>query len=217
MTKQIGEHGLFCLDDDDFAGVALAMQCNAEATDSALDAVNDDLNTYLSRPWLTVTNPAAVVVNNASGTLGPNGLVGEILRPTLATTNDANGMATVYVTSDLSTMMPRGVYLIGASVNWTVGALTANSIRNLLVYGVRRINGVADATTNFTDLYQVQDYQGDGGANGALTVCGFLDNTAGDVAFMASFFSHANAASNITIGINQWRMWATYIGSGLTL
>lgn len=215
MTTQIGNHGLFCLDDEDYAAVALAMQCNAEATDASLSEVNSELNTYLSRPWITVTNPNAVVVDDASGTLGPEGLVGEILRPTAATTIQVNGMAPIYVTSDLSTMLPRGLWLIGASVNWTLGALTANSIRRLLVYGVRRINGVANATTNFTDLYQIQDYQGDGGANGALTVCGFLDNTAGDVAFIASFFSHANTASDITIGINQWRLWATYLGSGV--
>jgi hypothetical protein len=94
--------------------------------------------------------------------------------------------------------------------------LTANSIRQLLVYGISSTGGALDSSTDSVDLYRLQDYQGDGGANGALTVVGFLDNTAGNIATFESFFSHANTASDITVANANWRVWATYLGSGLT-
>lgn len=217
MTDQIGNHGLFCLDEDDYAAIALAMQCNAQATTAALESSNASLNAYLGRPWQTTQNNGAIVIDDSagSGNLGPLGVVGALLRPGAGTTNLSYNMAPFYVTGDVSTFLPRGVYLMGASINWTLGALTANSIRQLLVYGVTSNGGALNSTTDFTDLYRFQDYQGDGGANGAMNVVGFLDNTAGNVASIESLFSHANTASDITVANANWRIWVTYLGSGL--
>lgn len=216
MTEQIGNHGLFCVDDDDYAAIALAMQCNAEATTTALESSNTALNSYLGRPWVSTQNNGALVIDDSSsGTLGPLGLVGAVLRPGAGTTNLSYNMSPYYITGDLTTFMPRGVYLIGASITWTLGALTANSIRQLLVYGVTSNGGALNSTTDATDIYRFQDYQGDGGANGALNVVGFLDNTAGNVASVESLFSHGNTASDITVANGAWHVWATYLGSGL--
>lgn len=219
MTEQVGDHGLFCLDDDDYAAVALAMQCNAQALDVALTDINSTTTDFLGRPWATVTNSGAAVIASGSGTLGPLNLVGEFLRPGSGAggvpISQAYNMPNNYVAGNLSTFMPRGVYLIGASINWTLAAATANSIRQLLVYGVTSDGGPLNSTVNFTDLYRLQDYQGDGGNNGALTVVGFLDNRAGNVATFESFFSHANAG-DLTVAANNWRVWATRLGSGLS-
>lgn len=224
MTDQIGNHGLFCLDDDDFAAVALAMQCNAQATNTALEGINDAVNDYLGRPWGQAISNGALVIDDAAGggQLGPLGLVGAFLRPGASgpsapatPTTTSYNMPVQYVATDPTTFMPRGVYLIGSSINWTLGALTANSIRQLLVYGISSTGGALDSSTDSVDLYRLQDYQGDGGANGALTVVGFLDNTAGNIATFEAFFSHANTASDITVANANWRVWATYLGSGL--
>lgn len=223
MTKQIGEHGLFCPDGEDYAAFALTMQCNAEATDAALTDINTSLGGYLARPWAMATLNGAVVIDDAagSGTIGPLGLVGAWIRFGAASAGPVptyqNNNLPAYSNSAPTALMPRGVYLIGAQANWTVGALTANSVRQLLVYGVTTQGGVPSPSTDYVDLYRIQDYQGDGGANGALNVVGFLDNTAGNVAYIESFFSHANTASDITIANAQWRVWAEYLGSGLTI
>lgn len=210
MTEQIGTHGLSCVTDTDYAAIALAMQCNALAVEDALTQISAPIQSATTRPWIHVVNTVAISVNNASGTTGPSGLIGEAIQPSAFATVlvQSNGIPTAFTGDNF---MPQGIYLVGTSVAWTVGAQTANSIRQLLVYGVREVGGTL---TTFSDVYRTQDFQGDGGSTGALTTVGFLDTRAGDTAHIQGFFSHANAASNLTIAAGAWRLWAVYLGAG---
>lgn len=214
MTEQIGTHGLFCIDDDDYAAYALAMQCNANATDATLTTVNDAIEGYLGRPWLSGVNNFATVINDdaAGGEIGPTGAVGE----RIGSGSVALSGNVLPVTSS-GEAWPGGIYQIGASINWTLGAATANSYRQLMVYAVARINGVINSATTYVDLYTMRDYQGDGGNNGALTVVGFLDARNVEIVQLQSFFSHGNTAGALTAAAGNWRMWATYLGSGLSI
>lgn len=216
--RQVGDHGLTCLEETDYAAYALAMQCNAEALDVALSVDRQALNAYLDRPWISYTNTGSVVVNSASGTTGPGNIVGASLRPSTSASVavTANGIPTAYQSADPATKWPTGIYLVGASIAWTLAAATAESIRQLLVYGLRDDGGVVNTISTSFDLYVNDDYQGDGGNNGALNVVGMLEVGA-DFATMESFFSHANVAGDLTIAAGAWKVWATYLGSGLVI
>jgi hypothetical protein len=219
VTDQIGTHGLSCISDDDYAAYALSMQCNAEAIDEALSNTNESFGEYLGRPWVQVVNSFSIAVSDdaAGGSIGPLGFVGESMGPEsgagIPITTSFNMATPIGATNPLQP----GVWLIGASIDWTLAAATANSYRQLMVYGVRNIGGVVQADLTYTDLYRMRDYQGDGGNNGALNVVGFLDTTAGDVATVNAFFSHANVAGVLTVAPGDWRMWAMYLGTGLTI
>lgn len=218
MTDNVGDHGLKCLNDEDYAAYALAMQCNAEATEDALSSISDSLVTAAARPWIHVTNAAVRTVSTGSGTIGPGGVVGQQLAPSATTTLvtvTANGMPTSFSPGDPTSLVPPGIYLIGATVTWTLAAATANSLRRLLVYGVPRVNGIVDSSSVVVDLFGNQDYQGDGGNNGALMVAGLLDARAGNIARVESFFYHANVAGDLSIAAGAWRLWAVQVGSGL--
>lgn len=218
---QIGSHGLSCISDSDYAAYALSMQCNAQAADAALDADGDAMAAASARPWILVTNANSIVVDDQSGggTVGPNGVVGEVLYPQAGSSvvTSTNGLPTQFLLGDPSTFWPEGIYLIGASVKWSLAAATADSIRQLSVYGMRQINGSIVYSTNYQDLYHDEDYQNDGGNTGALSVTGLLDTRLGDTVYAQSFFTHTNVAGDLTISPGSWRLWATYLGTGLTI
>lgn len=212
MSTPIGTHGLSCIDDNDYAAWALSMQCNAQAADAAMQDDIEQLGEYISRAWLTCANTAVVTVDDAasSGTIGPGGVLGEELFPTSGNSQN-NGI------DPTASTWPPGIYLVGSSVSWTFGALTANSYRQLQVYGLRRVDGSANLQTGTFDTSIVRDYQGEGGATGALSVVSFVDNRAGDLARAGAFVTHANAASDMSIAVGGWRLWATRLGSGLVV
>lgn len=217
----VGSHGLGCLDTQDYAAWALAMQCNAIATDAALEEVAEQFDAILERPWIVVTNNNVLTVQDdaTGGTLGPNGVVGETMNPTTGSSVNvqANGLPTAYNSFDPTTLWPRGVYLLGASVTCTFGAVTNNSIRQLLVYGIRDIGGNVSAVTNYVDLYYNTDFEGGGAPLGSsLSVFGFLESD-GDLAFIQALFSHKNVAGAASVPVNNFRLWATYLGSGLVI
>jgi hypothetical protein len=219
VSTPVGSHGLTCIDDDDYAAYALSMQCNAVAIDTALAGVNGQMGGYLNRGWITVVNRTAVTIDDSSGggTIGPGGVIGEPMD------TNGSGVGSPLVTRNVlpgpssggQNLMPRGIYLVGSSVNFTFGATTANSNRQIQIFGVRFLNGSQSAITNFTNLYQMRDYQGDGGASGALSVVGLVDGRAGNLANFQTFVSHANVASDMSVAVNNWRLWVTYLGSGL--
>lgn len=214
MTTIIGDHGLFCIGDDDYAAFALAMQCNAQAIDVALSSANGALTGALNRPWVSVvtTTVATIDDDQGGGTIGPGGLIGELIQ----TTGGGSGSPLVtrnnFPTS--SSNIPAGIWLVGSSVNWTFGATTANSYRQIYTMGVPVIGGVANVA--FGDqIFRMRDYQGDGGATGALTSVGMIDTRNGNYNSFTSFVSHANVASDMSVAVGNWRLWATYLGSGL--
>lgn len=212
MSTPIGTHGLSCIDDHDYAAYALSMQCNAQAADAAMQDAIGQLEEYIGRAWITCANTGVVTVDDASssGTVGPGGVLGEELFA-LNSNSQNNGI------DPTASTWPPGIYLVGSSVSWTFGALTANSYRQLSVYGLRRVNGTTNLSTGTFDTSIMRDYQGEAGATGALSVVTFVDNRAGDLARAGAFVSHANAASDMTIAVGGWRLWATRLGSGLVV
>jgi hypothetical protein len=213
VTLQIGNHGLFCLDDDDYAAYALAMACNAAATDVALTGQTTALDGFRERPYVSSTNASAQVIFNdaAGGSVGPEELVGANM--TVATFNNqvANGIDTSVVGG-----YPVGFYMIGASINWTVATPTNNTRRMLMVYGVDTVNGFTSSVSTYTDLYVSTDYEGTTGNVGALSVAGMLHND-GNLRFIESFFTHQNTGSTINVAVGQWRAWAIYLGTGAVI
>lgn len=219
MSTAIGTHDLSCIGDDDYAAYAMSMQCNAEAANAALVASQDSFNSYLDRPWIEVVNANAIVIDDASGggTTGPFGLIGETVRPGQSgMIVTANGLPAAYSIADSTTRWPSGIYLVGANINWTLTSATASSVRRLMAYGIADINGNTSSETSFYDLWEAADYQGDGGNSGALSICGLVQS-AGELALVEAFFTHANTASDLTVAAGQWRLWATYLGSGLVI
>ena len=211
MTEQIGEHGLSCPSDTDYAAFALSMKCNAEAVDAALADQGNAIGTYLGRPWQQAVNTSAqIIFDDASGgTIGPFGRVGSTIGnggPTFT-----NNLRPPFVA------MPPGIYMIGTSINWTLVTPTANSYRELSVCGVATIDGETNPVTTFVDYVSAIDFQGDGGNNGALNVWGYLDTRNLTVASVNAFFTHSNTASTLNVAAGQWRMWVMYMGSGLNI
>lgn len=219
MTEQIGTHGLSCVSDTDYAAFALAMQCNALAVEDALVTVSNPIETAVTRPWVYVTNTDPIVVDDSSGSgfAGPLGLTGELF-PSPGAINysvQASGIPVPYGMLE-GNFLPRGIYLIGTTVSWTLGATTANSLRQLMVYGIPEENGIVNQQ-DFTDLFRNHDYQGDGGASGALMTAGILDARNGDIAVVEAFFMHTNTASDLTIATGAWKLWAVHLGEGVNL
>lgn len=218
MNMPVGNHGLSCIEDTDYAAFALSMKCNAEAIDAALQFSNGTIGGFQQRGWISVTNTAGFVVDDSSGggAVGPGGIVGAFMD-----TNGSGSGSPSVIRSALpgpfpsSGPMPAGIYLVGSSINYTFGALTANSLRQLRVYGVKFLNGNQSAISNSVNIYAMRDYQGDGGATGALTTVGVVDGRDGNIAHFASFVNHANTASDMTVAAPDWRLWVTFLGSGL--
>ena len=212
MTRQVGDHGLFCLDDDDYAAYALGMQCNAEAADAALTDQISVFTDFSTRPYGAFFNTNARVIfdDNSGGGIGPEGLVGESQIMGAGATGSFNR-----ITNGVGGW-PLGFYLIGASINWTVATPNNGTRRMLMVYGVDTINGFSNAATTFTDLYVATDYEGGTGGTGALTVCGMLEND-GNLGSVQSHFTHGNTGSTINVAAGNWRTWAMYLGQGVVL
>jgi hypothetical protein len=212
VSTPIGTHGLSCINDDDYAAYAMSMQCNAQAADTAMQTDVEQLEEYISRAWITCANTAIVTVDDSasSGTIGPGGLLGEELFATNPN-SQRNGI------DPTASTWPPGIYMVGSTISWTFGALTANSNRQLQVYGLRRVSGSTSLITGTYDTSLIRDYQGEAGATGALSVVSFVDNRAGDLARAGAFISHANAASDMTVAVGAWKLWAMRLGSGLVV
>lgn len=210
MTRQIGNHGLFCLDDDDYAGFALALQCNAQAIDASLDATSDALNGYLDRPYLTWVNRSAQNISTGSGVTMPNGLIGSPLSPRGSNVDViSNGIPID------NSFWPRGVYAVGSTIAWTVGSPQNGTPRTLNLWGQFNSNGTVVAPDTASNFYFTSDYEGST-AGGALTTSGFLVNNGNMYIALAALY-HTNTLGPLAVAAGAWRAWAIYLGSGLEL
>ena len=211
MTEQIGNHGLSCPSPTDYAAFALSMKCNAEAVDASLSDQGNAVGTFLGRPWQQAVNTSAMTIfdDASGGTIGPFNRVGSTIGSGSLTFTD--NQIPPFVT------LASGIYLMGTSINWTLVTPTANSYRELSVFGVATIDGENNINSTFVDYVSAIDFQGDGGNNGALNVWGYLDTRGLNVTNINAFFTHSNAASTINVAAGQWRMWVMYMGSGLTI
>lgn len=202
-------HGLICLEDGDYAALALAMQGTALATEAALDGISDSLDTFNLRPS---------VVAITTTTSGPNSTFGEslfALTGTLALSyNNITPTPTLVVGAIRITIPVTGWYAYGSYMNMqAVGAVTAFSRRTIYATATRVVSGVP------TQLSQVVWRTVDNNVAGGefLDVSGgSFYAAAGTVVDVAAFWSHANAASNVQVNPGA-RIWCHYIGSGVEI
>lgn len=212
MTVPVGTHGLSCLNPEDYSAIALWMQCNAEAINASLTDINASFGTYLSRPYIKVTNTSTRNVAYDSGTIGPEGFIGE--EQSTSSGSYVNNVLPSTVPS-AGYRLPQGVYLMQASIKYTVATPNTNTRRILMVYGQIANTSLSVATQDLT-MHQVLEAGGAGNA-GAISVQGLLRADGLTVIRMGSFFTHLNTSSVIVVPAGSWNLSLTYLGSGLVI
>jgi hypothetical protein len=175
-VKTIGDHGLGCLDEADYGAVALAMQCNAVAIDTAITTSQTALVAYGNRfvRRFVSTSPSTSGAN--SGQLLPD-----------------NTAATGVLTASLG-VLPAGWYAASGSLSYqATGAVTASSYRRSLI------------TVNLSNsqvppkLFQCITTDSNVGAADSMTVNAWFYSDGIITTTLQLMFGHGNAASTMTV------------------
>lgn len=195
----VGDHGLACLHPEDYAALALYMQDQATAIDTALDSVSDSLDSARLRPGVLATSNANVAV--ASGVAGGFGAM---------TVQYAN----FPVTFGVSFTTPRaGWWQYGANVNMVAtGAVTANSLRRLTVSAVLTTGGPSVTLSTTAD----QSFETNTAGEWLACSAGTFYLPAGRTVTISTVTLHANAASTVN-NMAGARTWCFFIGSGVEI
>lgn len=206
------DHGLICLDGDDYGAVALAMQEDAIRLDETLTEINTSINGYRNRTWWNAVNTSSITINNASGFEMPEGFIGEDSPNSGSWSITANGTA---ATSAFK-ILPTGWYHMGATVNWTVATPNNNTRRTLLLWNTLFVNGQGSDTVTYDRLYlRNTGEQSTGG--GSMHVSGFFHSDGVTPQYIVSGLSHLNTSSDLVVAAGNWRTWFTFMGSGLVI
>lgn len=221
MTLSVGDHGLTCLDGNDYGAISLWLQKTAQTVDSELTGISSGLSTYLNRPYFKATSTVAVTFTSntaGSGFVLPDGKIGELFYNTAQSTYINNGGLLTGRANGGNIFnpyrIPPGIYLVGSTVNYTVATPTNNSQRTLMIWGETLVSGSA---VNVNVYSRKVLEAGGAGNNGAITVMGLLDARLGNIAGIQAGMWHENAASAITITAGGWSLWMMRIGSGLVV
>lgn len=206
MTTTVGSHGLSCLTDDDYAGLALYMQDQANAVEAALGAVSDSLDTAATRP---------VVVATSNLVNGPVASAGETIFGINGWVIDySNFTPTPTTTAGIRFFVPKtGWYEHGAYMNMqAAGAVTPFSRRTAYSRAYR-----------FTSLGNVllsqvawRTVDTNTGGEFLAAVGGTFFATEGSRIDILPGWSHANAASMVQLNAGA-HTWCFYIGSGVEI
>jgi hypothetical protein len=194
----VGDHGLACLDPQDYAAIALYMQDQGLAMDAALDGISDGFDSFRLRPgFLSTSNANQAFASGATGSFG-------------ASTVTYSNMAVTNVTF----VTPRaGWWQYGANVNMVAtGAVTANSMRRLNVSALMTTVGPQQTLSPTSDLGFETNTAGEWLACSAGT---FYALAARTVSIVAQTI-HANAASTVN-NMAGARTWCYFIGSGVEI
>lgn len=202
------DHGLACLDDEDYAAVALAMQHDAFATEASLDAVSDAFDTYYLRPYATaITNLANGPVSSAAETIFT------ISGWTLSTNNMPGTTAPSNVGIRM-TASKTGWYRAQAYANMVAaGGVTAFSRRTLYVRATRR--NLTTPTLLDQGVWRTVDTNTGGEYLIADGNAFYL--MAGQVVDIEGLWSHTNVASNVSIPSGGARLNCFFLGSGINI
>jgi hypothetical protein len=206
-VSTLTDHGLVCLDGEDYSAVALAIQADALAVEAALDAVSDSFDRFLLRPVVLATTTAGVVAV-ASG--------GETPNPVGTFAVSYSNFTPVPVPTFLGIRMTTpvtGWYSFGGYINLVAsGAITALSRRTIYVNASRVVSGVAVL------LSQVVWRTVDTSTGGEfLTACGgSFYARAGTAIDLQVLQSHGNLASGINCPAGS-RLWCHFTGSGVEI
>jgi hypothetical protein len=214
--QTIGTHGLACIGEEDFAALALYMQCLGQDIDTTLGAQQGALQGFLDRPTIIVTNPLAKVITTGTPTIANLFTTVHFNNSTFMNLvlNSSPNTNTITIGSPAGAAVtvpyPRGVYICGGTTRMTaVGAVTAFSQRGMNIT-------VDDPTApppgfnspSVTDrTYDPGVGGGNIGQNVKFEVV--LDGISGVNVTLTSF--HTNVASDVTVQALPFA-YVTYIG-----
>lgn len=203
--EPVGNHGLACLGDEDYAAIALYMQDQGTKIDKALDNISDAFDTYYLRPGFLSTNTAVTTIASTNVFLPIT--LGSSLYDNLTTTGP--GVAFGNFTTPKA-----GWYQFGANANLiATGAITANSARRL------RVNAFLTTPSGAVSLNDCEDLSfetNSGGGEWLAATAGSFYAAAGRAISIRAAASHANAASSVNVSVGA-RVWCWYIGSGVEI
>ena len=214
--QTIGTHDLACIGEEDYAALALYMQCLGEDIDSKLGAQRSALQSFLDRPTIIVTNPLDTVVTTGAPTIATLFNTVHFNNSTFMSLalNSPAGANTITIGSPAGAAVtvpyPRGVYIIGGTTRMTaVGAVTAFSRRGLNIT-VQDPTAVVPPLGPREAVDQTYD-PGVGGGNIGQNVKFevVLDGISGVTVTLNSY--HTNAASNVTVHSRPFA-YVTYVG-----
>ena len=202
----VGNHGLGCLDDEDYAAIALYMQGQGLIIDTALSQISNSLDTFYLRPS---------VVAQTTGVAGPASSGGEQLfglSGNWALTY--SNFTPVTISSGVRITIPRtGWYTYGCYGNLqTTGAVTALSRRTLYARATRQTVGVS------AQLSQAVFRTVDTNTGGEFLVASSASFYATEetVVDIEGYWSHTNAASLVQVNSGA-RLWCHFDGSGIEI
>lgn len=213
----VGDHGLTCLDGEDYGAWALYMQCTAEQIDATLTAQRDQLNLFANRPAIilgptanTITNDTynlynSVLFDNSSFMSMTTGFVG-----TIPATPPATGIAIGSPVGATPTVpYLKGAYEFGVYAEGIATALVLNqpSRAELVVFGPDGNSLIPDASiiNRDQDFLTAEDAVGNHRINGKVTFV--LDGISG-VTCVARIFKNGSTATWTTASF----IWVRYLG-----
>ena len=198
-------HGLACLQDQDYAAIALAMQVDAIAIDAALDGISDSFDTHYTHPYMLAITTA---------TQGPFATSSEAVQGVPSWTVSTTNMVTSGASAGIRVTIPlSGWYSHGCYLNMVAsGAITAASRRTSFARATRVTSGstavLSQVTWRTIDTNTAGEFLTSSG--------GTFYATAGSTILIEAYFSHSNAASGVNI-VAPARIWCHYIGSGVEI
>lgn len=203
----VGNHGLACLDPEDYAATALYMQETAFDIEAALLAEETALDEYRLRTSLEFVS--VVTTSNAAlgGTLMPDGREANGIDFTGATVLGGGATGITPSNGSITFIPPRsGWYDVGAYTNVIpAGAITAGSERVLYI----QVNQVPDPpATNSVTLFQERVTDTNTGGE-FLNLSGLVYLVGGRSASIFPMVAHGNLASNLVMQIGS-KVWLAF-------
>lgn len=171
----IGNHGLSCLDDNNYAAIALSMQSNARAIDASLFQISTSLTAYGNR------------------------YVSKTVRTTTSTSgaNSGTGLPDGTAADDFifgGGLLPQGWYAAALTFTYQeTGAVTAGSYRR----GIILINGIE--TKIPPTFYQSITVATNTGAADSMTVNAWFYSDGILRTTVTGAFGHGNTGSTMTV------------------
>lgn len=207
------DHGLVCLDDTDYAAIALAIQTDAVATDAALTDITASFNSVNSQPYallVTTTGNGPLITVDQEYTEGNWSLVSSRGLPISAGGGVFTGSAASFI-SPIS-----GWFEYGNYVNLTLaGAATAFSRRNVFAraYGVDTYSGIP---VRLDEVRWRTVENSVAGGEFLIASGGTFYATAGQLIYLTATWSHANLASGVSSTVGAL-FWLNYISTGIEI
>lgn len=210
-VTDIGNHGLTCLGEEEYAAVALYMQATAKTVEDNLTAQQAAFDAYRNRTSILFTSTISSSYAAGSvvgGVVMPDGRLAGVTTMTGATVS--GGGATVLSVSSVITMtVPRsGWYDFGGYCNViAAGAITANSER-LIYTQVRQTPEPAGG--NPLVSFRERTIETNTGGE-FLNVSGLVFLLADRNFTVAQYVTHENLASNVVTQAGA-KIWLAYMG-----